>query len=79
MKDDIVIVSAVRTPVGRAYKGTLRACDASLKRLKTERLDLYLLHWRQSVPLRETLEAFVEFRGRKPDIRPLLRQSGIAA
>ena len=35
-----------------------RACEASLRRLKTDRLDLYLLHWRGSVPLDETLEAF---------------------
>src|SRR6185503_18933405 len=39
-------------------RGTVAACDMSLKRLNTDRLDLYLLHWRQSVPLRETLEGF---------------------
>jgi diketogulonate reductase-like aldo/keto reductase len=38
--------------------GTIAACHASLKRLGTERLDLYLLHWRGSVPLAETLEGF---------------------
>jgi aryl-alcohol dehydrogenase-like predicted oxidoreductase len=34
------------------------ACEASLKRLRTDRLDLYLLHWRGATPLDETLEAF---------------------
>ena len=39
-------------------RGTIAACEASLRRLKTDRLDLYLLHWRGRVPLDETLEAF---------------------
>jgi diketogulonate reductase-like aldo/keto reductase len=38
------------------------ACDASLKRLRTERLDLYLLHWRGGVPLEETVEGFEALR-----------------
>ena len=39
-------------------KGIPAACERSLKRLKTDRIDLYLLHWRGSVPLAETMEAF---------------------
>src|SRR5215210_4208378 len=41
-------------------RGTVSACEASLKRLRTDRIDLYLLHWRGSVPLSETLDAFAE-------------------
>ena len=37
---------------------TIARCEASLRRLETDRLDLYLLHWRGEVPLDETLEAF---------------------
>ena len=39
-------------------KGVQAACERSLKRLKTDRIDLYLLHWRGSVPFGETIEAF---------------------
>ncbi len=39
-----------------------RACERSLKRLKTDRIDLYLLHWRGGTPLAETVEAFEALR-----------------
>jgi diketogulonate reductase-like aldo/keto reductase len=60
-RDRLFIVSKV-LPYNASRKGTIEACERSLKRLKTDRIDLYLLHWRGSVPLAETLEAFVTLR-----------------
>jgi diketogulonate reductase-like aldo/keto reductase len=54
---EIFLVSKV-LPQHATRRGTVSACEASLRRLKTDRLDLYLLHWRGTVPLDETLEAF---------------------
>lgn len=56
-RDQIYLVSKV-VPENASAKGTLRACEASLRRLKTDRLDLYLLHWPGSHPLQETFNAF---------------------
>ena len=56
-RDDLFIVSKV-LPENASRKGTIAACERSLKKLKTDRIDLYLLHWRGSVPLEETIEAF---------------------
>ncbi len=56
-RDDVFIVSKV-LPSNASRAATIRACEASLSRLGTERIDLYLLHWRGGVPLAETVEAF---------------------
>ena len=56
-RDPLFIVSKVY-PHNASRRGTAQACERSLKRLKTDRLDLYLLHWRGSYPLAETVEAF---------------------
>jgi diketogulonate reductase-like aldo/keto reductase len=54
---EVFLVSKV-LPHHATRRGTVAACHASLKRLRTDRLDLYLLHWRERVALAETLEAF---------------------
>jgi diketogulonate reductase-like aldo/keto reductase len=56
-RSEVFLVSKVY-PHNATRKGAVQACERSLRRLKTDYLDLYLLHWRGSVPLRETLEAF---------------------
>jgi diketogulonate reductase-like aldo/keto reductase len=53
----VFLVSKVY-PHNASRQGAVAACERSLKRLRTDRLDLYLLHWRGSVPLAETLESF---------------------
>lgn len=57
--DRLFIVSKVY-PHNASRQGVVQACERSLKRLKTDRLDLYLLHWRGSVPLEETVAGFEE-------------------
>jgi diketogulonate reductase-like aldo/keto reductase len=49
-------------PSNASRKGTIAACERSLARLKTDRLDCYLLHWRGAHPLAETVAAFEELR-----------------
>ncbi len=61
-RDRVFLVSKV-LPSNASRKGTLAACERSLKRLGTDRLDLYLLHWRGDVPVKETVDAFEELRG----------------
>ena len=56
MRDRVFLVSKAY-PQNASAKGLPRACEASLGRLGTDRLDLYLLHWRGSVPFAETIEA----------------------
>jgi len=60
-RDEVFLVSKV-LPENASRAGTLRACERSLERLATDHLDLYLLHWRGSVPLEETLSAFEQLR-----------------
>jgi diketogulonate reductase-like aldo/keto reductase len=56
-RDEVFLVSKV-LPSNASYDGTLRACERSLGRLDTDRLDLYLLHWPGDHPLEQTLAAF---------------------
>jgi len=60
-RDGLFLVSKV-LPENSARKDTIAACERSLKRLRTDRIDLYLLHWRGSTPLAHTLEAFIQLR-----------------
>lgn len=57
VRDRLFIVSKV-LPYNASRNGVVEACERSLKRLKTDRIDLYLLHWRGSVPLAETMAGF---------------------
>jgi diketogulonate reductase-like aldo/keto reductase len=61
-RDDLFLVSKV-LPSNASRRGTIAACERSLARLKTDRLDCYLLHWRGSYPLAETVAAFEELVG----------------
>jgi len=54
VRDEVFLVSKVY-PHNAGGGQLVRSCEASLKRLKTDRLDLYLLHWRGSIPLSETV------------------------
>ena len=56
-RDAIFVVSKVY-PHNAGRRSAIAACERSLKRLGTDRLDLYLLHWRGDIPLAETVEAF---------------------
>ncbi len=56
-RDELFIVSKV-LPYNASRRGVVEACERSLKRLNTDHIDLYLLHWRGSVPFAETLSGF---------------------
>lgn len=56
-RDEVFLVSKV-LPQNASRRGTVAACERSLKRLRTDRIDLYLLHWRGSPDFAETVEAF---------------------
>jgi diketogulonate reductase-like aldo/keto reductase len=60
-RDEVFLVSKV-LPDHASRRGTVQACERSLKRLNTDRIDLYLLHWRGSVPFADTLQAFEALR-----------------
>jgi len=60
-RDDVFLVSKV-LPSNASHHGTIAACEASLKRLGTDHIDLYLLHWPGRHPLSGTVEAFEELR-----------------
>jgi diketogulonate reductase-like aldo/keto reductase len=57
LRDRVFLVSKV-LPSNASFKGTVQACERSLKRLRTDVLDCYLLHWPGSAPLEETFRAF---------------------
>jgi diketogulonate reductase-like aldo/keto reductase len=61
-RDDLFLVSKV-LPSNASARGTIAACERSLKRLRTDRLDCYLLHWRGAYPLAETVAAFEQLVG----------------
>jgi len=57
-REEVFLVSKVH-PRNASRQGVVAACERSLMRLRTDRIDLYLLHWRGEVPFAETLEAFL--------------------
>src|SRR3982751_1738558 len=61
-RDEVFLVSKV-LPEHASRRGTMSACERSLKRLRTDRLDLYLLHWRGSIGLGESIEALAMLQG----------------
>jgi len=60
-RDDLFLVSKV-LPDNASRQGTIAACERSLKRMRTDRIDLYLLHWRGGEPLEETLAGFDQLK-----------------
>ncbi len=60
-RDEVFLVSKV-LPRNATRRGMVEACERSLQRLQTDRLDLYLLHWREKLPLEETLEGFAALK-----------------
>src|SRR5213082_433490 len=61
-RDEVFLVSKV-LPSNASRRGTIAACERSLARLGTDRLDAYLLHWSGEHPLAETFAAFEKLRG----------------
>ena len=89
-RDEVFLVSKVM-PQNASRRGTIAACERSLRRLGTDRLDLYLLHWRGRTPLAETIDAFATLQREgkirrwgvsnldPADMRELVRAAGGAA
>lgn len=71
-REQLCIVSKV-LPDNASRKGTIKACEASLKRLRCEYLDIYLLHWRGAHDFTETLSGFAELQQ-----RGLIRRFGVS-
>lgn len=61
LREEVFLISKV-LPSNASYQGTKKACEKSLKRLETDYIDLYLLHWRGSYPLEETVRAMTELQ-----------------
>ena len=60
-RSEVFLASKIH-PDHATYAGTLLSCEKSLRRLRTDRLDLYMLHWRGTQPLEETIRAFEELK-----------------
>ena len=60
-RDEVFLVSKVM-PGNASQSGTIVACERSLARLRTDRLDCYLLHWRGPYPLQDTIAAFEQLQ-----------------
>ena len=71
-RDELTLVTKV-LPHNASRAGTVRACEESLKRLGTDYVDVYLLHWQGSHPFEQTLEAFAALRD-----RGLIRHWGVS-
>ena len=71
-REQLFVVSKVY-PHNASAKGVVAACERSLRRLRLERLDLYLLHWRGTVPLRDTVAGFEQLQQ-----RGLIRHWGVS-
>lgn len=61
IRDRVFLVSKVH-PDNADYSSTIRACEKSLKKLQTDCIDLYLLHWKSRYPLEETVNAMIELQ-----------------
>ncbi len=71
-REELFVVSKVY-PHNASAKGVVAACERSLCRLRLEHIDLYLLHWRGAVPLRDTVKGFEQLRA-----RGLIRHWGVS-